>query len=162
LCGHACSLSVRTADDLKRTADAAARAGVALTIQPTANLYLQDMAFGRMPRLRGLAPAQELRAAGVEVMLGTDNVADPFIPFGSYDPVETLRLAWVAGHMAPSAWHEAITTTPARAQGLAPARIAPGEAADFLLIAGESLEAALRLPGAAGRPMGPGGSEPWL
>lgn len=147
LCGHACSLSIRAADDLKRAADAAAEAGVALTIQPTANLYLQDMEFGRMPRLRGLAPAQELRAAGVPVMLGTDNVADPFIPFGAYDPLETLRLAWIAGQMAPGDWVEAITTTPARALGLPPVRIAVGEPADFLLIEGESLEAALRTPG---------------
>lgn len=146
LCGHACSLSIRNVDDLARAADAAAAAGVALTIQPTANLYLQDMEFGRMPRLRGLAPAQELRAAGVKVMLGTDNVADPFIPFGAYDPVETLRLAWITGQMPPADWLDAITTTPARALGLPPARLAPGEPADFLLIAGDSLEAALRAP----------------
>ena len=146
LCGHACSLSIRAVDDLKRAADAAAAAGVALTIQPTANLYLQDMEFGRMPRLRGLAPAQELRAAGVQVMLGTDNVADPFIPFGTYDPLETLRLAWITGHMAPGDWLDAITTTPARALGLTPARIAVGEPADFLLVEGESPEAALRAP----------------
>lgn len=146
LCGHACSLSIRAADDLKRAADAAAAAGVALTIQPTANLYLQDMEFGRMPRLRGLAPAQELRAAGVEVMLGTDNVADPFIPFGAYDPLETLRLAWITGQMAPGDWLDAITTTPARALGLAPAHIDIGDPADFLLIEGDSLEAALRAP----------------
>lgn len=146
LCGHACSLSIRAADDLKRAADAAAAAGVALTIQPTANLYLQDMEFGRMPRLRGLAPAQELRAAGVRVMLGTDNVADPFIPFGAYDPVETLRLAWITGQMPPADWLDAITTTPARALGLPPARLGLGEPADFLLIAGDSLEAALRAP----------------
>lgn len=165
LCGHACSLSIRAVDDLKRAADAAAAAGVALTIQPTANLYLQDMEFGRMPRLRGLAPAQELRAAGVPVMLGSDNVADPFIPFGAFDPLETLRLAWIAGQMAPGDWVEAITTTPARALGTLPARIAPGERADFLLIEGASLEAALRAPGPrrtvfrSGRAMAPGKGE---
>lgn len=146
LCGHACSLSIRAADDLKRAADAAAEAGVALTIQPTANLYLQDMEFGRTPRRRGLAPAQELRAAGVDVMLGTDNVADPFIPFGVYDPVETLRLAWITGQMPPSDWLDAISATPARALGLPPARLVAGEPADFLLIPGDSLEVALRAP----------------
>lgn len=147
LCGHACSLSIRSIADSTRAAEAAAKAGVALTIQPTANLYLQDMAFGRTPRRRGLAPAQELRAAGVSVMLGTDNVADPFVPFGVYDPLETLRLAWIAGQMAPSDWVDAITTAPANALGLPPSRIAVGETADFLLIEGENLEAALRVPG---------------
>jgi cytosine/creatinine deaminase len=161
LCGHACSLSIRAADDLKRAADAAARAGVALTIQPTANLYLQDMSPGRMPRLRGLAPAQELRAAGVEVMLGTDNVRDPFVPFGTFDPMETLRLAWITGHLTPEEWSDAITDAPARALCLPPARIAPGEPADFLLFPAPSLSAALARPGAmrevwrGGKPMQP-------
>jgi cytosine deaminase len=147
LCGHACSLSIRAADDLTRTAAAAARAGVALTIQPTANLYLQDMAHGRMPRLRGLAPAQELRVAGVQVMLGTDNVRDPFVPFGAIDPLETLRLAWIGGQMTPEDWLDAIADVPARALGLTPSRIAPGEPADFLILPAPTLSEALSRPG---------------
>lgn len=147
LCGHACSLSIRDGDDLRRTAAAAARAGIAITIQPTANLYLQDMDHGRMPRLRGLAPAQELRAAGVEVMLGTDNVRDPFVPFGVHDPLETLRLAWIAGHLAPEDWVGAVTDAPARALGLPPGRIAAGEAADFLILPAPTLAEALARPG---------------
>ena len=148
LCGHACSLSIRAADDLTHIAAAAARAGVALTIQPTANLYLQDMAHGRMPRLRGIAPAQELRAAGVQVMLGTDNVCDPFVPFGAFDPLETLRLAWIAGHLTPEDWLDAITDAPARALGLTPSRIAPGEPADFLILPAPTLSEGLARPGA--------------
>lgn len=147
LCGHACSLSILEAGELARTADAAARAGVAITIQPTANLYLQDMVHGRMPRLRGLAPAQELRAAGVQVMLGTDNVRDPFVPFGAFDPLETLRLAWMSGHLAPEDWLDAITDAPARALGLTPSRIAPGEPADFLILPAPTLSEALARPG---------------
>jgi cytosine deaminase len=147
LCGHACSLSIRAADDLNRSAAAAANAGVALTIQPTANLYLQDMAQDRMPRLRGLAPAQELRAAGVQVMLGTDNVCDPFVPFGAFDPLETLRLAWIAGHLTPEDWLDAITDAPARALGLTLSRIAPGEPAVFLILPAPTLSEALAHPG---------------
>lgn len=147
LCGHACSLSIRPADDLARAADAAARAGVALTIQPTANLYLQDMTPGRMPRQRGLAPAQELRAAGVDICIGTDNVRDPFVPFGSFDPLETLRLAWITGHLAPEDWHGAITDAPARALGLSITRISAGEPADFLILPAPDLSTALARPG---------------
>ncbi len=147
LCGHACSLSIRDADDLTCTAEAAAGAGVALTIQPTANLYLQDMAHGRMPLLRGLAPAQELRGAGVQVMLGTDNVCDPFVPFGAFDPLETLRLAWIAGHLTPEDWLDAITDAPACALGLTPSLIAPGEPADFLILPAPTLSEALARPG---------------
>jgi len=100
-----------------------------------------------MPRRRGRAPAQDLRAAGVDICLGTDNVRDPFVPFGSFDPLETLRLAWITGHLAPADWHGAITDAPARALGLTPARIAAGEPADFLILPAPDLATALARPG---------------
>ena len=145
LCGHACSLSIRP--DAARAIDAMARAGVALTVMPTTNLYLQDMAPGRTPRLRGLAPAQELRAAGVPVLFGTDNVRDPFYPLGVHDPLESLRLAALSAHLPPGSWVDAITTAPARALGLAPQRLVVGEAADFLLLPAPDVLAALARPG---------------
>jgi cytosine deaminase len=149
LCGHACSLAIRSDAEVLRTAQAAARAGLSLTIQPSANLYLQDMFPGRTPRLRGLAPLQELRAAGVRVMLGTDNVRDPFVPFGSFDPLETLRLAWISGQLTPEEWVDAITIEPAHALGIAPTHIAPGEPADFILLPAPTLSEALARPSIA-------------
>jgi cytosine deaminase len=145
LCGHACSLSIRP--DAPRVIDALARSGIALTVMPTTNLYLQDMTPGRTPRLRGLAPAQELRAAGVPVVFGTDNVRDPFFPFGVHDPLEVLRLAALAAHLAPGDWVEAVTATPARALGLPPQRLAAGDPADFLLLPAPDVLAALARPG---------------
>lgn len=144
LCGHACSLAIRPLADVARAIEAAAKAGVALTVLPTTNLHLQDMAPGRSPRLRGLAPLQELRAAGVEVCLGADNVADPFYPMGSYDQIEVLRLACLAGHLDPAEWVGAITTAPSRALGLRQREIAVGASADFMLIEGADWDAALR------------------
>ena len=145
LCGHACSLSIRP--DADRAIDALARSGVALTVMPTTNLYLQDMAPGRSPRLRGLAPAMNLRAAGVRVLFGTDNVCDPFYPLGLHDPLESLRLAALAAHVPPGDWVDAITDAPARALGLAPQRLTVGEAADFLLLPGPDVLAAIARPG---------------
>ena len=146
LCGHACSLSIRPRDDVARVIDAAARAGVALTVMPSTNLYLQDMTPGRTPRLRGLAPMQELRAAGVQALLGTDNVADPFYPYGVYDPVDSLRLAAIAAQIDPADWLETITANPARAMGLTLPKIAVGEPADFMLITGADWAAAISNP----------------
>lgn len=147
LCGHACALSVRPTDEVARVLDRAATAGVALCVLPPTNLWLQDGQHGRTPRLRGLAPLQEARAAGIEVMFGADNVADPFYPFGCYDPLETLRIACVAAHLDPADWIEAITTAPARALGLDPSPpIAPGAPADLLLVAGRDWHDALRAP----------------
>ena len=145
LCGHACSLSIRP--DAARAIDALARSGVALTVMPTTNLYLQDMTPGRSPRLRGLAPAMDLRAAGVPVLLGTDNVRDPFYPMGIHDPLESLRLAALAAHLTPGDWVDAITDAPARALGLAPQRLEVGQPADFLLLPAPDVLAAIARPG---------------
>ena len=146
LCGHACSLSIRPADEVARVITAAASAGVALTVLPSTNLYLQDMTPGRTPRLRGLAPLQELRAAGVQVLLGADNVADPFYPYGVYDPLDTLRLAAIAAHIDPADWVDAITTAPALAMGLPAPQIIVGAPADFMMIAGADWRAAISAP----------------
>ena len=144
LCGHACSLAIRPEADVSRVIGQAADAGVALTVLPSTNLHLQDMLPGRSPRLRGLAPMLELRAVGVEVLIGADNVADPFYPHGSYDQIETLRLACLTAHLAPDSWLDAITSGPARAMGLPVKRIEAGASADFLLIEGADWDAALR------------------
>jgi cytosine deaminase len=146
LCGHACALSIRPADQVARVLAAAGQAGVALCVLPTTNLWIQDGAPGRTPRLRGLAPLHEARAAGVDVMFGADNVSDPFYPFGSYDPLEILRLACTAAHLDPALWLDAITAAPARALGLSPPAIAPGAPADLMLVAGADWHDALRRP----------------
>ncbi|MFN3846329.1 MAG: amidohydrolase family protein [Paracoccaceae bacterium] len=149
LCGHACSLSIRP--DADRAIALMAKAGLALTVLPTTNLHLQDMTPGRSPRLRGLAPAQELRAAGVTVLFGSDNVRDPFYPYGAHDPIEMLRLACLTLHLSPDDWLGAITDDAARAMGLSPKRLAVGEPADFILINGADWTEALSNPRAVRR-----------
>lgn len=144
LCGHACSLSVRSQAETQRAIEGAAKAGVALTVMPTTNQWLQDNQPGRTPRLRGLAPLHELNAAGVRVLLGADNVADAFYPYGSYDALETLRLATLCGHLAPSEWIGAITRDPARVIGFDLPEIAVGAPANFVLIDGQNWDDALR------------------
>jgi len=114
LCGHACSLSLRAPDALKRILDAASEAGTALVSLPTSNLYLQDRLRGKSPRMRGVAPLKEARVAGIDVMLGSDNVRDAFYPYGDYDPLAILRLAAPVCHIEPEDWLDSITTLPAR------------------------------------------------
>lgn len=146
LCGHACSLSVLPEDGLRRSLARAGEAGLALTVMPTTNLHLQDMAPGRTPRRRGLAPMHEARAAGVAVCLAADNVRDPFYPMGTYDPLHVLRTAALAAHLAPGDWLDALTTTPARAMGLPQPRLAEGEPASLLLLPGADWDEALADP----------------
>ncbi len=134
LCGHGCALSVRPEAEVLRVLDAAARAGVALTVLPTTNGYLQDAKPGRTPRLRGLAPMQEARAAGMDVLVALDNVRDAFYPYGTYDLLDAWRLAVLGGHLVPEDWLDAITRLPARALGLEEARLVEGAVADFVVL----------------------------
>lgn len=151
LCGHACALSVRPADEVARVLDDAAGAGIGLTILPSTNSWLQDATPGRTPRLRGLAPLQEARQAGVDVLFGIDNVADPFFPFGAYDALDIHRQAVLAAHLDPADWVDAITTVPAGWLGLDPAPLAAGARADFMLIHAAGWQEALRRPRAQRR-----------
>src|SRR5205823_6169273 len=91
--GHCCSLAL--ADDNERTAIIAkvAEAGIAVVSLPTCNMYLQDRQSGRTPRWRGVAPLHELAAAGVTVMVASDNTRDPFYAYGDLDMLEVYREA---------------------------------------------------------------------
>lgn len=133
LCGHACSLSLRSSEELNRILDAAADAGTALVSLPTSNLYLQDRLGGKSPRLRGVAPLKEARRAGMDAMLGSDNVRDAFYPYGDYDPLSVLRLAAPVCHLAPDEWLDSITTLPARFIGSDRVKeLSAGGAANFI------------------------------
>jgi cytosine deaminase len=138
LCGHGCALSIRPEHEVARLLDQAAEAGVALTVLPTTNGYLQDARPGRTPRLRGLAPIQEARAAGMDVLIGLDNVQDAFYPYGDYDLLDAWRLAVLNAHLDPDTWLDAITTLPARVLGLPERHLAVGAPADFLHLAAPS------------------------
>jgi cytosine deaminase len=151
LCGHACALAVRPEAEVARLLDEAAAAGVALTVLPTTNSWLQDAQEGRTPRLIGLAPMHEARAAGIEVLVALDNVRDAFYPYGDYDLLDAWRLAVLNAHLDPADWIEAVTEAPRRALGLPPGRIEEGGPADFLLL--EAAEVAAMIDHARLRPV---------
>jgi cytosine deaminase len=121
LCGHACSLMNRDPDSVNRIADKLVRAGIAVCALPTTNLYLQDRQDGT-PDRRGLTRLRELRAAGVIVLTGSDNVADAFCPLGQFDPMAALHLTALAAHLDPpmAQWLPMITTDARAAMGLSP------------------------------------------
>ncbi len=58
---------------------------------PICNLVL--LGGDERPYLRGTAPVGELASAGVNVCLGSDNVRDPFNPFGGYSPLNNLQIS---------------------------------------------------------------------
>jgi cytosine deaminase len=147
VCGHCCSLAVQDEATALRTLDKVAEAGIAMVSLPMCNLYLQDRAAGRTPRLRGVTLVHEARARGIPVVFGSDNTRDPFYAYGDLDGVELFREAVRIAHLDHplDGWLDALTTTPAGLMGLS-AVIEPGALADFVILEGRSFSEVLSRP----------------
>jgi len=98
-------------------------------------MFLQDRSAGRTPRWRGVTALHELKAAGVETMIASDNTRDPFYAYGDMDMLEVWREGVRILHLDyPHAdWADAVGAAPARAMRLDPPRLAVGEPADMIL-----------------------------
>ncbi len=96
-----------------------AEAGIAVVSLPMCNMYLQDRTAGRTPRWRGVAPLHELDAAGVTVMVASDNTRDPFYAYGDLDMLEVHREATRILHFDHSdrPWLKTVAATPGRGDG---------------------------------------------
>lgn len=140
LCGHACSLASRSDGDVARIADKLAAAGIAVAALPSTNLYLQGRRNGT-PDRRGITRLRELAARGVDVVVGTDNVRDAFCPIGRHDPLNSLGLAVLAGHLDPPFGRHlpAIASTARRAIGLDPLHVDGASVSDLLICPAPSL-----------------------
>lgn len=138
--GHCCALSTLDDGRARRVVEKVAAAGITVIALPALNLYLQDRAVGT-PRRRGVTLIHELLAAGATVRFGSDNVRDPFYPYGDADPLETAWLASLAAHLDDSAQ---------LLSGVCGGRSAvePGDPAELVLVPADSLQDALsRRPG---------------
>ena len=149
LAGHCCSLALQDEADAARVIDKLGEAGIAVVSLPMCNMYLQDRRPGRTPRWRGVPPLHELKAAGVPVMVASDNTRDPFYAYGDLDMIEVFREATRIAHLDHSDdnWIAAVTTTPAAVMRLADAgRLSEGGAADFILTRARSWTELLARP----------------
>ncbi len=134
LCGHACSLMNLTSEPLQALLDKIARAGLTIASLPASNLYLQGRSTGT-PDRRGVTRIGELRAEGVPVVVGTDNVRDAFCPLGRHDPRKSLELAALTAHLDPpfGDFLPMITTHAQTALGLAPITVDGASVKDLLI-----------------------------
>ncbi len=147
LCGHCCSLAVQPPARARRTIALAAAAGLGVVSLPLCNLYLMDRQAGRTPRWRGVTLLQELHAAGVPVMLASDNTRDPFYAYGDLDMLEVFNQAVRIGHLDHpfGDWPEAVTQRPARWMG-GEAGLRAGQPADLVIFDARSLNELLARP----------------
>ncbi|MBB5762479.1 cytosine deaminase [Methylorubrum rhodesianum] len=161
-CGHCCSLALQPEAQASATIARVAQAGIRVVTLPTVNMYLQDRRRGRTPRWRGVAPVQELMAAGVPVMVAGDNCRDAFYAYGDHDMLDTVRAAVRILHLDhPLAGAPALAgPVPGAMMGLPHAgTLREGGPADLILLPARSLNEVVARPHAgrivvvAGRPI---------
>lgn len=135
---HCTRLSMMTAAELDDLLAQVAVAGLGVVVNPMTNLaiHARDMPTATP---RGIAPVDRLRAAGIPVAAGADNVRDPFNPLGRSDALETAMLAVVAGHLSPEDAIGLVTDDARAVLGLPPAGPRPGARADLLAVRGTSV-----------------------
>ena len=146
--GHCCSLAL--ADDNERATIIArvAEAGIAVVSLPMCNMYLQDRKAGRTPRWRGVAPLHELAAAGVTVMVASDNTRDPFYAYGDLDMLEVYREATRILHFDHSErpWLKTVAATPGEVMRLPNGRMTAGAPAGMILTRARTMNELLSRP----------------
>jgi cytosine deaminase len=87
--GHMCKLSTMPLADLRALAKRIANAGVAVTVLPATELFMMGRDQEYSVR-RGIADVNLLVECGVNCSLSTNNVLNPFTPFGD---ASLLRMA---------------------------------------------------------------------
>ena len=146
--GHCCSLSLQSEAEADRTLDLVAEAGLTVVSLPLLNIQRQDRQPGRTPRWRGVTLVHEMKARGIRVALGSDNVRDPLHAYGDYDLLEVYREATRICHLdAPVGdWPATVTTAPDAPMGLPDRTLRPGALADFILFAARDFSELLARP----------------
>ncbi|MBX3015624.1 MAG: amidohydrolase family protein [Caldilineaceae bacterium] len=134
--GHCCSLAFAEPATAGRIIDKVAAAQLTIITLPSCNLVLMGRGHHCVPR--GITRVKELLARGVNVSAASDNVHDPFNPFGSYDLLQIANLNAHLAHLSGTAEIyqslAMVTTNPAQTIGLADYGIAMGQRADLVVL----------------------------
>jgi len=100
--GHVTTLSTAARAALDRWAARLADCGIAITALPATDLFLMGRQFDQnVPR--GVAPVHRLLAQGVTCSLSTNNVLNPFTPFGDCSLVRIANLYANVGQIGDEA-----------------------------------------------------------
>jgi len=134
--GHATKLSALPPERMKAATAQLARAGIAVTVLPATDLYLMGReATHNAPR--GLTLAHKLAGDGVVCSVATNNVLNPFTPFGD---ASLLRMANFYANVAHASVNDfdtcldLVTELPARLMNLDDYGFNVGNPADLIVL----------------------------
>src|SRR5262245_6639991 len=135
--GHVTKLSAVDDAGLAAIGRRLADAGIAVTVLPATDLFLMGRdQVHHVPR--GVAPAHRLMAQGVTCSLATNNVLNPFTPFGDCSLIRMANLyaniAQLGGAADLRACFDMVTTSAARLMNAADYGIAVGHPADLVVL----------------------------
>jgi cytosine/creatinine deaminase len=135
--GHVTKLSALPPDRLEAMARRLADTGVAVTVLPATDLFLMGREHDHnVPR--GVTPAHKLTEHGVTCSVATNNVLNPFTPFGDCSLVRMANLyanvAQAGGTRELAACFDLVTAQPARLMNLTDYGIAVGNPADLIVL----------------------------
>jgi cytosine deaminase len=134
--GHATKLSALPPERLKQAAARLANAGVAVTVLPATDLYLMGRdATHNAPR--GLTVAHKLVENGVVCSVATNNVLNPFTPFGDASLLRMANFYANVAHAGVSEFEaclDLVTELPARLMNLGDYGITVGNPADIVVL----------------------------
>ncbi|MFC5468009.1 amidohydrolase family protein [Cohnella suwonensis] len=140
---HLCSLAAMNDMDAGKLIERMVESRLTAVTLPGANLYLQGRHDG-FPVRRGVTRVKELLAAGIPLASASDNIHDPFHPFGRGDLIQIGLITAYAAHMGSSADIRTIlrmiTEIPAAILGLEGYGILAGNKADFVVLDGMTPE----------------------
>ena len=133
--GHVTKLSAAPATQFEAVARRLASAGVAVTVLPSTDLFL----MGRNQDhnvVRGVAPVHKLLGFGVNCSLSSNNVLNPFTPFGDCSLIRMANLYANVCHVGKpdetAECFEMITRRSARIMRLGDYGVEPGKQADLV------------------------------
>ena len=135
--GHVTKLSTIDHSRLDQIAVRLADAGVAVTVLPATDLFLMGREHQHhVPR--GVAPAHRLLTHGVTCSLATNNVLNPFTPFGDCSLLRMANLYANVAHAGRAAelaaCFDMVTTLPARLMNVADYGVGVGNPADLVVL----------------------------
>src|SRR3979411_871703 len=135
--GHVTKLSAIGEKELTAIGRRLADVGVAVTVLPATDLFLMGREAGHsVPR--GVAPAHRLLALGVTCSLATNNVLNPFTPFGDCSLIRLATLYATVAQLARPADHamclDMVTRLPAALVNASDYGIAVGNPADLVVL----------------------------
>jgi cytosine deaminase len=135
--GHLCTLDVLAPEQRAGVIEKLREARIHAISLPATELHVKARSDTRRT-WRGITRLAELRTAGVNVAISTNNIVNPFTPYGHPDLLRQALVAAMVAHLGnldQLAWlPELITTNPARALGLEGYGLAAGCRADLVVL----------------------------